>query len=236
MTQVKGEPRAKPIDPDVRAKAMKIYKKTGSVIQAARITGVKRPTILRWIRRDKDHVSLLIDQDKYLEDKGQIQYKDKVEAGIRSGYEKAVRRIVADHIEEEGLDLVQHMPERVTQSLTEIEERLLSVISLTIDEIETTLENGPRRMEPIAGYLGALVKCLGSAVEKHQLLSGKPTSREESTIDGRVTVTERMEHHFQRYMDVIEGKGIRIIDDDDNISDTPYGLHDGNGVGEPVDP
>ena len=89
----------------------------------------------------------------------------------------------------------------------------------------------------MAGYLNALVRCLGEAVEKQQLIMGKPTSREEVHGEINMTVTERMEHYFKRYTDAIEGEGYRIIDEDSTkVSGALNGAHDGDGVGQSVDP
>lgn len=75
----------------------------------------------------------------------------------------------------------------------ELANRILDVARLAADKMEWSLNVGPNETEPMAGWLKAAAGAMHLAIDKAQLLTGKPTSRSE--IKGELQMKEE---HTQR--------------------------------------
>ena len=155
-------------DDKTKSKALAIAEAV-SIAEASKKTGVPQGTIKYW-RASVNRKSKSTNQPN--------QPAKKMKAIAEEAIEEAkaeVRDVVADQV-------------------TRAAEQIIAMVTLSLEEIEKTIKLGPSDVEPRAGWLRALVGAMGQGVEKHQLLTGQPTSRQ--ALEGQVT--KREEYYIEQ--------------------------------------
>lgn len=163
-------------DDKTKSKALAIAEAV-SIAEASKKTGVPQGTIKYW-RASVNRKSKSTNQPN--------QPAKKMKAIAEEAIEEAkaeVRDVVADQV-------------------TRAAEQIIAMVTLSLEEIEKTIKLGPSDVEPRAGWLRALVGAMGQGVEKHQLLTGQPTSRQ--ALEGQVTQRYEYDitHRIEQYADI----------------------------------
>lgn len=118
---------------------------------------------------------------------------NRTEPGEPSGPSKKIQAIAKEATEEVKAEVREYVADRAKL----VADNIMTMVENAITEAEHTLKTGPNIDEPRAGWLRAVIGAIIKGVEKHQLLTGKPTGR----VEGQVT---------QKYVyDITQ----RIIDD-----------------------
>lgn len=88
---------------------------------------------------------------------------------------KKVERIAKEATEQAKKEVAAYVAE---QSKT-VANQMLQMIELSIKAAVDTIEKGPREEEARSQWLRSIIGAIAQGVEKHQLLTGKPTQRQE---------------------------------------------------------
>lgn len=142
--------------------------------------------------------------------------------GVAAGaaYELVGEEIAAI-MREKGPEIEALLREAVTSRAQEIQGKLFEVIIAASDNAIKMLRTGPSTKETKSAWLKAVLAVLAQAVEKHELVAGKPTERHEQ----QGQVTERYEydvtHRVEQYADVYrrlaqDRRVLPSIDESDN--------------------
>lgn len=200
-------------DPELRRQAMEIYDVTGSPAKASRETGISIGTIKKWAARSKIRKSIFTN-DKIME-KSKFVISKTVDNSIAS----LVKNEVGIYLEENGPLIKEQIVEHTNESVVYLADKLEKLIRDTIDEIETVLEDGPTMKEARAPWLKSLVTLMMQGIDRRQLLMGEPTSREEvhttSQATMEMTIEERAEYYFGKFLNAAEREGYQIVGIDD---------------------
>lgn len=156
-------------DEKTKAKALAIAEAI-SIVEASRQTGVPEGTIKRW--------------------RHNLSKPNRTERTEPNQTNKKMKAIAKEAIEEVKAEVREVVADQVAQAT----EQILSMVTLSIREIEKTIGKGPGELEPRAGWLRALVGAMGQGIEKYQLLTGQPTSRQ--ALEGQVT--KREEYYIEQ--------------------------------------
>ncbi len=158
-----------------------------SVREAARQTGISKTTISRWLNESKDGTS---------HETGQTG---------RDSVPKKAQKIAEEAVEEAKEEVREYIADRVKQAADQI----LEMVEMSVKIAKQTLYEGPNEDEPKAGWLRAVIGAMGQGVEKHQLLMGKPTTRQE--VQGEVTTRNEQHQHYH----IIQ----ELVNQDDEVAD-----------------
>lgn len=153
-----------------------------SIREASKQTGISKTTISRWISEAKNGVSHETGQHGTLKKADQIA-KEAVEEA-----KEEVREYVADRVKQ-------------------VADQIMAVNELALREIEQVIRDGPKDDESNAQWLRSLVGVVSQGIEKHQLLMGKPTARQE--VQGKVETTHEQHYHIIQ----------ELVNKDDEVAD-----------------
>jgi len=139
-----------------------VIAEASSLAEAARETGVPRGTIGRWI--------------------AEMKRNDETETG-ETETKRTLKKIrkVAEQAAEEAKDEVR---DYIADKARNVADDILGMVKTALAEAEAVIANGPNADEPKAGWLRAVIGAMAQGVEKHQLLTGKPTTRQ--AMEGQV--------------------------------------------------
>jgi transposase len=154
-----------------KTKALAIAE-AASAREAARQTGIPLASIGRWMGETK---------------RNGMEQQNGTERNETSKKVKAIA-------EEAVADAKEEVKEYVAARAKEAADDMLDLVIKAIEEIGKQIDKGPNFDEPKAGWLRALVGVMGQGVEKHQLLTGKPTSRQ--AHEGQVNVVNEQKYHI----------------------------------------
>lgn len=177
--------------------------------EAARATGISAGTIRSWMSREKKSESETVATDA-----GVATVATQRSAKTRALAEQATARAV------------ERAADQIADITAEAASDILGLIQSSVRLIETTMKNGPNSDESKAGWLRALVGVMAQSVEKYQLLTGKPTSRQ--AVEGQVT----QEYVYDITQRVIQQQPGLI--DSIFTQDTGSSLEDRGGQGAPA--
>lgn len=187
-------------DDDTKTKALAIAEAV-SIAEASRKTGVPQGTIKYW--------------------RSSINRKSKSTNQPNQPVKK-MKAIAEEAIEEAKAEVRDVVVDQVTRAA----EQIIAIVTLSLEEIEKTIKQGPSDVEPRAAWLRALVGAMGQGVEKHQLLTGQPTSRQ--ALEGQVTQRHEYDitHRIEQYADAYRQLARRSV---------LCGGDAGDNTGEPLD-
>jgi DNA-binding transcriptional MerR regulator len=171
--------------PEQKQKALAIAEAT-SAREAAKKTGIPLSTIGRWMGEQKRNGT------EHLE---------------RNGTSKKVKQIAEEATEEAKAEVREFVADRAKQVANDI----LGMVQQALAEAEAVIQNGPNDDEPKAAWLRAVIGAMAQGVEKHQLMTGKPTNRQ--ALEGQVTNRYEYDitHRIEQYADVyrkLAGRGV----------------------------
>ncbi len=166
--------------------------RASSATEASKQTGVPRGTVLTWMRINQDDQS--INQD------GQSVNHSKKAT-------KKIEVIAQQAVEEAAMQAKETVAKIVTDRSVEIAQKIFSLVELAVEESERVLLAGPNENEPRAAWLKATIGAMHMGVDKTQLLTGKPTERQE--IQGELKSVQEQHYHIIR----------ELVNQDDEIAD-----------------
>lgn len=134
--------------------------------EAAENTGIPRGTIGRWMAETK-------------------QGNETSETKRAS---QKITQIAQEATEEAKAEVKVYVADKAKQ----VADDILNMVQRAIIEAGNVIEAGPNFDEPKASWLRAVIGAIAQGAEKHQLLSGQPTSRQ--SLQGQVTQTQRYEY------------------------------------------
>ena len=146
---------------DDKLKALAIAE-TSSIKEASEKTGIPEGTIKRWRKEVRE------------------SEPNRTE---RTEPPKKIREITEQAIEEVKGEVREYVADRVKQ----VADKMMRVNELALEAIEQVIREGPKEDESNAQWLRSLVGAMSQGIEKHQLLEGKPTQRQEVKQDVSVT-------------------------------------------------
>lgn len=132
-----------------------------SLTEAAKATGIPRGTIGRWM--------------------AEMKRNNETETSETKRTPQKIKEI-AEQATEEAKDEVR---EYVVDKAKKVADDILGMVKTALAEAEAVIVKGPNVDEPKAGWLRAVIGAIAQGVEKHQLLTGKPTNRQ--ALEGQVT-------------------------------------------------
>jgi transposase len=153
-----------------KLKALAIADAT-SAGEASKQTGIPRGTVLRWMSAMKSDSS-----DSNQNESNRLP--------------KKVKRISEEAIEEAKAEVKGYMVDRVRQ----VSDGLLELVELAKAEAATLIRSGQDPTDSKAQWLRSVVGAIAQGVEKHQLLEGKPTSRQ--AVDAEVKTIHEQHYHI----------------------------------------
>jgi len=140
-----------------KQKALALAEAT-SVREAAKQTGIPAGTIGRWMSQLKQGETKQAKQTK------------------RNDPPKKKPREIAEEAIEEAKEAVK---EYVIDRSKEVADGILDMVRKAVIEADRIIKEGPKEEEPNAGWLRAVVGAMAQGVEKYNLMTGQPTSRQE---------------------------------------------------------
>lgn len=143
-----------------KQKALAIAEAT-SITEAAKVTGIPRGTIGRWMAEMKRNSETETDETKRTP--------------------KKIKQIAEQATEEAKAEVREYVADRAKQ----VADDILGMVQQALAEAEEVIARGPNMDEPKAGWLRAIIGAIAQGVEKYQLLTGKPTNRQ--ALEGQVT-------------------------------------------------
>lgn len=126
-----------------------------SLTEAAKATGIPRGTIGRWM--------------------AEMKRNSETETGETKRPPQKIKQIAEQATELAKKEVAEYVAE---QSKT-VADQLLEMIELSIREAAETIKRGPKKEEARAQWLRSVIGAIAQGVEKHQLLTGKATQRQE---------------------------------------------------------
>lgn len=125
-----------------------------SIREAAEKTGIPEGTIKRWRAENRTEPN---------QKPNRTEPSKKVERIAKEATEQAKQEVAA-FVAEKGKTVA---------------EQLLQLIELSIQAASDTIKSGPNSDEARAQWLRSIIGAIAQGVEKHQLLTGRPTHRQE---------------------------------------------------------
>lgn len=165
--------------------------------EAAKATGIAAGTIRSWMSRAKKAES-------------EAAATDAGAAAAATQRRCAKTKVLA---EQAAARAVERAADQIADITAEAAGDILGLIQSSVRLIKATMEDGPNSDEAKAGWLRALVGVMAQGVEKFQLLTGKPTSRQ--AVEGQVTqeyvydITQRVIQQQPGLIDSIFAQDIR---------------------------
>lgn len=136
-----------------KQKALALAEAT-TVREASQQTGIPEGTIKRWRKE---------------------QRTERTELNEPNRESKKIRRL-AEEAAEEAKTAVR---EYITDRSKEVAKEILNMVRKAVIEADRIIKEGPKEEEPNAGWLRAVVGAMAQGVEKYNLMTGQPTSRQE---------------------------------------------------------
>lgn len=138
-----------------------------STLEAERETGIPAATIRSWRSRMTKSVAT----------------DDSNATTQRNTTPKKIQQLTEQAIEEAKEEVKDYVAGRVKQTA----DNILNLVELAVRAAGDTIREGAKEDEPNAAWLRALVGAMGQGVEKYQLFTGQPTSR--NAVEGQVNQT-----------------------------------------------
>ncbi len=144
--------------PEHRQKALAIAEAT-TIAEASRETGVPEGTIKRW----------------------RSEANRKGEPSEPNRTSKKVKQIAEEATEEAKAEVKEYVADKAKR----VADDILSMVQQALNEAGAVILEGPNEDEPKAAWLRAVIGAIAQGIEKHQLMTGKPTNRQ--ALEGQVT-------------------------------------------------
>jgi len=130
-----------------------------SIREAAAETGIPEGTIKRWRAENRTK-------------------EGRTEPNQRTNRTRPSKKV--EEIAQEATELAKkEVAEYVAEQSKSVADQLLEMIELSIREAAETIKRGPKKEEARAQWLRSVIGAIAQGVEKHQLLTGKATQRQE---------------------------------------------------------
>jgi len=142
-----------------KQKALALAEAT-SAREASKQTGIPLSTIGRWMGQQK---------------RNGTNGTEQVERNGTERPSKKTREIAEEAIEEAK----EAVKEYVIDRSKEVADGILDMVKKAVIEADRIIKEGPKEEEPNAGWLRAVVGAMAQGVEKYNLMTGQPTSRQE---------------------------------------------------------
>jgi len=172
-------------DPELKAKALTIAAAV-SISEAARVTGVPAGTIKRWRSEEKERT------EPAGANRTELSEPNRTAKKLKDLQQKAVEQAVA----EAGVYIADRL-KGLADDLYCLAEKAVVKVDIAIrDPLEAATANDGLIGEPHdrdgAAWLRSLVGVMAQAIDKAQLLSGKPTARAEVTDRHEYEITQHI--------------------------------------------
>ena len=172
-----------------------------SMSEAEKQTGIPKGTIGRWASQMKQR-------------NGTTETKRDA---------KRIHDLAEEAIEEAKIEVREFVVNRVKQA----SEGLIGLVELATKEASDLIATGhDKDNDTKSQWLKAVIGAIAQGVEKHQLLDGKPTSRQE--VQGEVTesheysITHRIEEYTDIYSKVAGRSTIASVDALDGVGESVH--------------
>lgn len=168
-----------------KARAIAIAQ-ASSQVEASRQTGIPAGTIARWMATQK-----------------RSERSEESEANEAKRLPKKIEAIAEEAIEQAKEDVREYVADRVK----EVADGLLKMVETAQKEAMNLIETGLDPNDSKSQWLKAVIGAIAQGTEKHQLLMGKPTSRQE--VSGEVTTKHEQHYHIIQ----------ELVNRDDEVAD-----------------
>lgn len=113
-------------------------------------------------------------------------------------YDETERNVTPKKAKEIAKEATKEAKEEVKQYIVEqskkVADDILSMVKKAVIEAGHIIDHGPNKNEKMSEWLRAVIGAMAQGVEKHQLLTGKPTSRQ--ALEGQVNYTNEQRYHI----------------------------------------